>query len=116
MARRPAGLGSTGFDKIRENLGKPQVGQDVAYRDRPPLESAQPLTTGWVQVASSRLTAYNYDYSTGSLLIRWKNNGTVWQYENVSTAIFESFTSAPSLGRYVNGTLNHAFYHQVFGE
>lgn len=116
MARRPAGIN---LGRVRESLGRGQdtsVVEDVLFggRNTPPLESVQPLETGWLQSESSRLSEYKYSYSESALYVRWRNNGTVWMYEDVPVAVFETFSAAASMGRYVNGTLNHFAFHQVY--
>lgn len=115
--RRPAGIGKTGLGRAQENLGRPQDTpelEEALFRSTPPLQRAQALRTPWVNVASSRVAQYMYDYTTSTLFLRWVKYGTTWAYYNVSTALFESFVSAPSKGRYVNSTLNVHNYAQVF--
>lgn len=122
MATRPprqGGLGPSGRDRFGEGLGRSGreeevLGDTLFQRTTPPLESSQPLRTGWIDVASSRVAEYNYDYSDGSLYLRWVKYGTTWVYENVSSALFEAFVSSPSKGKYVNSTLNLHPYHEVY--
>jgi hypothetical protein len=109
--RPPGGLGGFGRDRFRQQLGQPEQtsADDTLFGNRP----AQPLTTGWVQVDSSRLSAYEYDYSTQELRVKFIKYSTPWVYEGVSSAVFEAFASSPSKGKFINSTLNYTKYRRA---
>jgi hypothetical protein len=116
MATTPAprGLGNRGRDRIRESLGSPTeapYADSNLYGNNP--RPAQPLTTGWVHIDSSRIRAYEYDYSAQELRVRFVKYDTPWIYEGVSSALYEAFASSPSKGKFVNSTLNYTKYRQA---
>ena len=111
--KRKGGLGNFGRDRFRENLGSKTVaGHEVTAAgqqraDNPDVSVRELPTTPWHRPASTRVNAYQYDYATGQLRVRfWKNN-TPWVYNDVPTAVFQAFDAAPSKGRYINSTLNY---------
>lgn len=114
MAERKSGLGGSGLQRIRENIGQPASGgeQVVVGGNRPPAPT-RPFTTQWAYPDSSRVRAYQYDFATGELRVRFVKYDTAWVYENVSTAVFEAFDAAPSKGKFINSTLNHTRHHKA---
>ena len=73
-----------------------------------------PLETGWVYTPeSSRVAAYQYDYTGEQLRVTWTNGKAPWVYEGVNSTIFSSFDAAPSKGKYINSTLNFTNHHRV---
>lgn len=113
---RQSGLGGLGRNRIREELGRgspdKQIEDNLLGRNRPPAPP-QPLATPWKYVDSSRVKAYQYDYGTGELRVRFVKYDTPWVYEGVNPAIFEAFDAAPSKGKFINSTLNYTSYRRA---
>lgn len=113
--RRPAGLGSTGLQRARENIGHGQSTDHLEETLLPGDRPAQDLSTGWINADdSSRVEAFLYNYTNNILYVRWINNHTTWAYYDVTSALFEAFAAAPSKGKYVNSSLNLHSYGEVF--
>lgn len=103
-------MGDWGRERLRHNIGRRTVaGHDVTEealfgsdRDVP----TQP-TTEWEFPSSSRVKAYQYDFNTQQLRVRFLKYNTPWVYDNVPTTVFQAFDAAPSKGMYINSTLNY---------
>lgn len=117
MAERQGGLGKSGLNRIRGNIGGKVAGQDVtAYekqmfgtgRAAPPQES-----TAWEYPESSRVRAYQYDFGKQQLRVRFVKYSTPWVYEGVNETVFQAFDAAPSKGKYINSTLNYTNYRRA---
>lgn len=110
---RRSGLGSRGRERFRENLGaKTVAGHEITAAgqqraDNPDASVRDLPTTPWERPASSRVAAYQYDYESGQLRVKFVKYSTPWVYNNVPVAIFQSFDAAPSKGMYINSTLNY---------
>jgi KTSC domain len=65
-------------------------------------------------VSSSNVVSVGYDEATQTLEIEFKG-GSVYQYYNVSSSVFEQFMQAPSKGQYVNAYLRNAFPYSRVG-
>ncbi|SFU70091.1 KTSC domain-containing protein [Polaromonas sp. YR568] len=59
-------------------------------------------------VASSNLISVGYDDQAQTLEIEF-SNGTVYQYYNVSQALFDQFMEAPSKGQFLNIYLKNSY-------
>lgn len=59
------------------------------------------------------MKAYQYDYGTQQLRVRFNKYNTPWVYEDVPVAVFEAFDAAPSKGQFINSTLNHTKYRRA---
>jgi hypothetical protein len=59
-------------------------------------------------VASSNLVSVGYDESSQTLEIEF-SNGTIYQYYNVSPALYEQMMQAPSKGQYLNVYIRNAY-------
>ncbi len=110
---RKGGLGNLGRERFRENLGSKTVaGHEVTAAgqqraDNPDVSVRELPTTPWERPASSRVSAYQYDYATGQLRVRFVKYSTPWVYNDVPVAVFQAFDAAPSKGMYINSTLNY---------
>lgn len=110
---RKSGLGGFGRERFRENLGSKSVaGHEVTAAgqqraDNPDVSARNLPTTPWERPASSRVDAYQYDYATGQLRVRFRKYNTPWVYNDVPVAVFQAFDAAPSKGMYINSTLNY---------
>lgn len=118
MATRQGGLGSFGRDRARDNLGKNTVaGQRVTEYEKimygTDRAADPPQQTPWEFPDSSRVRAYSYDFTDGTLRVRFHKYNTPWVYEEVPTAIFQAFDAAPSKGKFINSTLNHMIHHKA---
>lgn len=117
MAAAP-GLGNWGRERARFNLGTKQVGGHhvTKYEEQmygtPRSVPTQP-TTDWEYPDSSRVMAYQYDFDTQQLRVRFIKYRTPWVYDNVPTTVFQAFDAAPSKGRYINSTLNYFTYRRA---
>ena len=58
-------------------------------------------------VSSSNIMSAGYDAQSETLEIEFKN-GTVYQFFNVSVAIYDAFMQAPSKGQYFNAYIKNA--------
>lgn len=72
-----------------------------------------PEVTPWEFPDSSRVQAYQYDFNSGQLRVRFIKYGTPWVYNEVPLAIFQAFDAAPSKGMYINSTLNHMLHRRA---
>ena len=59
-------------------------------------------------VASSNIASAGYDESTQTLEVEF-TNGTVYQYYNVSAALFDQFKMAGSKGKFLNTYIKNAY-------
>jgi hypothetical protein len=59
-------------------------------------------------VASSNISSVGYDLSSQTLEIEF-TNGAVYQYYNISDAVFEQFMQASSKGQYLNTYIKNAY-------
>lgn len=119
MARKSTGLGDFGRLRARENLGKGLPSDTIAGHPLFDGEEDSPLpgvTTSWEYPDSSRVKAYQYDYTTGTLRVRFHNYNTPWVYEDVPTSVFQAFASSDSKGKYINSTLNYMAYRRATPE
>ena len=109
MATRKSGLGDLGRERIRQNIGNRTLeGKTFQPADDPeePKQREFPVTP-WAYPESTRVHAYQYDYQTGQLRVKFIKYGTPWVYDDVPVTVFEAFDAAPSKGRYINSTLNY---------
>lgn len=71
--------------------------------------------TDWYYVESSRVKAVKYDPNQRKLCVRFiklgQRLGLAYVYDEVPQTIFEQFLVSPSLGQFVNQTLNQFSYH-----
>lgn len=112
MAERQRGLGDLGRQRVRENLGRGTVAGHPLFSD-----SEEPgqvsTTTAWVFPDSSRVKAYQYDYATRQLRVRFHKYNTPWIYNDVPVTVYQAFDSSDSKGRYINSTLNYMDYRKA---
>lgn len=73
------------------------------------------VITDWEYPASTRVQAYRYDHGRQTLQVRFVKYGSAYEYHGVPTAVFASFASAPSKGKFINSTLNGFPYEHVAG-
>lgn len=107
-APRRGGLGGQGTSRARQNIFRPGQASkaDEALfgpQDRGP---AKHLMTAWEFPDSSRVRAYQYDYTLNQLRVRFIKYNTPWVYNNVTSTLYESFAAASSKGKFINSTLN----------
>jgi KTSC domain len=60
------------------------------------------------RVTSSNLTSIGYDSASQTLEVEFQN-GSIYQYYNVTPAIFEAFDRAPSKGQFFNSQIKDSF-------
>jgi hypothetical protein len=65
-------------------------------------------------VPSSTVASIGYDQQTETLEIEFQN-GTVYQYYNVPSTIWEQLQMAPSKGQFVNAYLRNAYPYSRVG-
>ena len=112
---RQGGLGGLGRERIRQNLGR---GSSESVAGHPLFSNAPepqqvPTTTAWQFPDSTRIKAYQYDYATRQLRVRFNKYNTPWVYNDVPVTVFQSFDASDSKGRYVNSTLNYMDYREA---
>ncbi len=59
-------------------------------------------------VASSNITSIGYDEGSQTLEIEF-NNGAIYQYYNVSAALFDQLMQAPSKGQFLHAYIRNAY-------
>lgn len=117
--KRRGGLGEWGLSKSRDALGRRTVAGHTLTAaqeqraDNPDTDVRDLPTTPWEFPESSRVKAYQYDYKTGQLRVKFIKYGTPWVYDNVPTTVFQAFDAAPSKGKYINSTLNYMEYRRA---
>jgi hypothetical protein len=116
MAKAP-GLGAYGRERALTGLAAQQEEGKEYERvvfGQPSTGRGTPVTaTAWQYPDSSRVKAFSYDFDTHQLRVRFKKYDTPWVYENVPVAVYQAFASAPSLGKYINSTLNFFPYRRA---
>jgi len=115
---RRSGLGSFGRERARNVLGgKTVAGQKITAYEEQMFGTDRALppqtTTQWEYPESSRVKAYQYDFGSQQLRVRFHKYNTPWVYEGVPEVLFQAFDSAPSKGRYINSTLNYTAYRKA---
>lgn len=70
-------------------------------------------STKWYFPDSSRVLAYQYDYDTKDIRVRFIKYATPWIYSKVPVSVWDGFHSTDSKGRYINSTLNHFPYRRA---
>lgn len=65
-------------------------------------------------VASSNLTSVGYDEAAQTLEVEFLN-GTVYQYYNVGSDLYEQFMRAPSKGQFLNTYIRNAYAYSRVG-
>lgn len=113
MAERPQrGLGGYGRERARQNLGAGTVAGHPLFSDTEEPKQV-PTTTAWQFPDSSRVAAYQYDYATRQLRVRFHKYNTPWIYNDVPVTVYQAFDSSDSKGRYINSTLNYMDYRRA---
>jgi KTSC domain len=59
-------------------------------------------------VTSSNIRSVGYDSKSETLEIEF-NNGTVYQYYNVPSPVFDELMMAPSVGKFFNSQIKNSF-------
>lgn len=67
-----------------------------------------------ISVVSSNVDSIGYDPKTQTLRVRF-NNGSVYEYMNVSAMEFEQLKTAPSIGSYLNRNIKGNYPYQKVG-
>ena len=65
-------------------------------------------------VASSNLISVGYDAPTQTLEVEFQN-GTIYQYYNVGSALYEQLMQAPSKGQFLNVYIRNAYPYSRVG-
>lgn len=65
-------------------------------------------------VSSSNIASAGYDAASETLEVEFMN-GSVYQYYNVSQAIYDAFVAAPSAGRFFAYQIKNAFPYSRVG-
>lgn len=65
-------------------------------------------------VPSSNLASVGYDDATQTLEIEF-SNGTIYQYYNVNSPLFEQLMQAPSKGQFLNVYIRNAYPYSRVG-
>lgn len=59
-------------------------------------------------VSSSNLVSAGYDEASETLEVEFQN-GSIYQYYNVGSVIYQEFLNAPSKGSFLNSYIKNAF-------
>ncbi|WP_312930294.1 KTSC domain-containing protein [Agrobacterium cavarae] len=65
-------------------------------------------------VSSSTVISIGYDADTETLEVEFAS-GTIYQYYNIGSAIYEQLMQAPSKGQYINVYLKNAYPYSRVG-
>lgn len=65
-------------------------------------------------VASSNLASAGYDEASQTLEVEF-SNGTIYQYYNVGSALYEQFMHAPSKGQFLNVYIKNGYPYSRVG-
>ena len=65
-------------------------------------------------VASSNLTSVGYDEAAQTLEVEFAN-GTIYQYYNLDSDLYEQFMTSPSKGQFLNTYIRNAFPYSRVG-
>lgn len=65
-------------------------------------------------VASTNLVSVAYDEPSQTLEVEFLN-GTIYQYYNVGSALYEQFMQAPSKGQFLNVYIRNAYPYSRVG-
>lgn len=59
---------------------------------------------------STQMSEHGYDPKTKTLAVRFKSGG-LYHYHNVPPEVYDEMQKAPSLGRFLHGTIKGRFAH-----
>jgi KTSC domain len=118
MTDRPGGLGNWGRERTRFGLGRQSVaGHDLTQYEQATFGQSRAIPTApateWEFPNSTRVKAYQYDFDTQQLRVRFIKYNTPWVYDDVPTTVFQAFDAAPSKGMYINSTLNYMSHRRA---
>jgi hypothetical protein len=117
MAERQGGLGSSGADRARRNIGGQIGGNHISAYEREmfgrPRSTPPAGKTSWEYPDSTRVHAYAYDFKESNLWVRFKKYDTPWLYSGVTQPVFSAFDASPSKGKFINATLNYTNYRRA---
>lgn len=65
----------------------------------------------WQQVASSHIEALAYDEDSGVLSVRF-TDGSEYEYDDVSSSLYEAFLAYPSKGHFFKQNVRGAYEHR----
>ena len=65
-------------------------------------------------VASTNLISMGYDSATETLEVEF-STGSVYQYYNVGSALYEQLMAAPSKGQFLNAYIRNAYPYSRVG-
>lgn len=58
----------------------------------------------WQQVDSSNIAAVAYDADEKRIFVQFKD-GAEWAYDNCSQGLYDTFTKAPSIGKFFHSNI-----------
>lgn len=120
MAERKGGLGESGRNRIRRNIGGQVGGHDITAYEKQMFgtgRAAPPqAATAWEYPESTRVYSYQYDFDKSQIRVRFHKYETPWIYDGVTEPVFRAFDAAPSKGKYINSTLNYTVYRRATPE
>ncbi|HHP7229467.1 MAG TPA: KTSC domain-containing protein [Xenococcaceae cyanobacterium] len=97
----------TDWQAVANSSSNPHVLERLAEQG---IEPNQPR---WIEfTTSSAIAAISYDRSRSVLLIRF-NRGAVYQYDNISSDVFDEFCHASSLGTFFNQFIKDHYTYQL---
>jgi len=56
----------------------------------------------WVKVSSSRVSEIAFDPINNKVYVKFKSNGKIYVYHNISESTFKQFANAPSIGKAIS--------------
>lgn len=65
-------------------------------------------------VSSSNISAVGYDPDTETLRVQF-TNGSIYEYKNVPSVLFDEFLAAGSLGSFLNRNIRYSFPYEKIG-
>lgn len=67
----------------------------------------------WIEVESSRLSAYRYDVDAASIFVRFPD-GVIYRYTDCGPDVWRAFQDARSKGEFLTEVLEKCRYEQVW--
>lgn len=65
-------------------------------------------------VASSNIQAVGYDESTETMRVQF-TNGSIYEYRNVPSIVYNDFMQSGSLGAYLNRNIRNSYPYEKIG-
>jgi hypothetical protein len=71
------------------------------------------MSFAMIAVDSERISEYGFDPDTGTVYVRFRQDGKGWQYNGVPEYVWDQFVDASSKGRFIKEVLDHYDHGQA---